>query len=444
MSIFQLKGVHLKHHKHTAACVPERLPVPKVITVPMSMHIGAPAEPTVKMGDVVKVGQLIGKPGGGLSSPIYSGVSGVVKKIGEIISNTGAHIPTVIIESDGEQTVCETVVPPKVESRESFLSALANSGIVGLGGAGFPTQIKLNADPSRIDTLVVNGAECEPYITSDTRTMLDDAEGVAHGISLLMKYLGIARVVIGIESNKPACIRRMREVTAQMDGVCVKALPAVYPQGGEKVLVYHTVGRVIEEGKLPIDAGVIVINCTTLSAISRFVKTGMPLVEKCVTVDGSAIAKPKNIIAPIGTPIMDLIEFCGGFREPPRKILYGGPMMGIALPDLSSPILKQTNAVLVFGREEATPPKVTPCIKCGRCMAHCPFGLDPVGISKAYKAGDTDTLAKLKVNLCMECGCCSYVCPAKRNIVQRNKMAKNMLKNAQAAKAAQKGDGKNG
>ena len=439
-----LRGVRTPHRKNTIKQPTVRMESPKVVTIPMSMHIGSPAEPVVKVGGAVKVGQLIGKPGPGLSAPIYSGVSGTVKKMDTIISNTGVHIPTVIIESDGEQTVCETVCPPKIESREDFLVALANSGIVGLGGAGFPTLVKLSADPSRIDTLVVNGAECEPYITSDTRTMLDDAKGVANGISFLMKYLEIGRVVIGIENNKPACIRSMKDATASMEGVTVKALPSVYPQGGEKVLVYHTMGRVIEEGKLPLDAGVIVINCTTLSAISCFLQTGMPLVEKCVTVDGSAIAEPKNVIAPIGTPIMDLVEFCGGFREPPRKVLYGGPMMGIALPDLSEPILKQTNAVLAFGEKEATPPKVTPCIKCGRCMAHCPFGLDPVGISKAYKAGDVDTLAKLKVNLCMECGCCSYVCPAKRNIVQRNKMAKTMLRNAQMAKAAQKGGEKNG
>lgn len=442
--MFKLSGVHVKHCKNTAKLKAERIPTPKSITVPMSMHIGAPAVPIVRVGDTVKVGQLIGEAGPGLSSPVYSGVSGTVKKIDGIISISGAQIPTVVIESDGEQTIAESVVPYEVNTREEFLEALSRSGIVGLGGAGFPTLVKLKADVSKIDTLLINGAECEPYITSDTRTMIDDAAAVADGIRLVAGFLEIKNIVIGIEKNKPECITSMRRAVRNIKWARVKPLPSVYPQGGEKVLVYHTLGRVIKEGGLPLDCGVIVMNCTTIAAISRFIRTGMPLVEKCITVDGSAVANPKNVIAPIGTPVMDLIDFCGGFREEPRKMLYGGPMMGIALPDTSSPILKQTNAVLAFGKKEATPPKVTPCIKCGRCVEHCPFGLDPTAISKAYKENDPETLEKLKVNLCMECGCCSYVCPAKRNIVQRNKMAKTMLRNYQIEKKKREEAQKNG
>ena len=442
--MFKLSGVHVKHCKNTAKLKAERIPTPKSITVPMSMHIGAPAVPIVKVGDTVKVGQLIGEAGPGLSSPVYSGVSGTVKKIDGIISISGAQIPTVVIESDGEQTIAESVVPYEVNTREEFLDALSRSGIVGLGGAGFPTLVKLKADVSKIDTLLINGAECEPYITSDTRTMIDDAAAVADGIRLVAGFLEINNIVIGIEKNKPECITSMRRAVRNIKWARVKPLPSVYPQGGEKVLVYHTLGRVIKEGGLPLDCGVIVMNCTTIAAISRFIRTGMPLVEKCITVDGSAVANPKNVIAPIGTPVMDLIEFCGGFSEEPRKMLYGGPMMGIALPDTSSPVLKQTNAVLAFGKKEATPPKVTPCIKCGRCVEHCPFGIDPTAISKAYMENDPETLEKLKVNLCMECGCCSYVCPAKRNIVQRNKMAKTMLRNYQIEKKKREEAQKNG
>lgn len=434
MSIFKLRGVHLRHCKNTAEMVPERMPVPETVTLPMSMHIGAPAVPVVKIGDEVKVGQLIGEAAPGLSSPVYSGVSGKVKKIDEMVVSSGAAVKTVVIETDGLQTVSETVMPPEVKNREEFLKAVERSGIVGLGGAGFPTLVKLSADVNQIDTIVVNGAECEPYITSDTRTMLDDSALVAEGIALLMKYLETDRCVIGIENNKPACIKEMKRVTASMPGVEVRTLPALYPQGGEKVLVYHTLGRVIKEGKLPLDCGVIVINCTTLASIVRYVHSGMPLVEKCVTVDGSAVANPKNVIAPIGASAMDLINFCGGFSEKPRKILYGGPMMGVALADLSMPILKQTNAILAFNRKDATPPAATACIKCGRCVEHCPFGLSPVEISKAYHAGDGATLEKLKVNLCMECGCCSYVCPAKRNLVQRNKLAKALLRTYRTGK----------
>ena len=444
VSIFKLSGVHVKHCKNTAELKAERIPTPKSITVPMSMHIGAPAVPVVKVGDAVKVGQLIGEAGPGLSSPVYSGVSGTVKKIDGMINISGAQIPTIVIESDGEQTVAESVLPYEVNTREEFLEALSRSGIVGLGGAGFPTLVKLKADVSKIDTLLINGAECEPYITSDTRTMIDDAAAVADGIKLVAGFLEINNIVIGIEKNKPECIASMRRAVRNIKWARVKPLPSVYPQGGEKVLVYHTLGRVIKEGGLPLDCGVIVMNCTTIAAISRFIRTGMPLVEKCITVDGSAVASPKNVIAPIGTPVMDLIEFCGGFSKEPRKMLYGGPMMGIALPDTSSPVLKQTNAVLAFGKKEATPPKVTPCIKCGRCVDHCPFGLDPTAISKAYKENDPETLEKLKVNLCMECGCCSYVCPAKRNIVQRNKMAKTMLRNYQIEKKKREEAQKNG
>ncbi len=434
MSIFKLRGVHLKHCKNTSEAVPVRMPIPKTVILPMSMHIGAPAVPVVKAGDEVKVGQLIGESGAGLSSPIYSGVSGKVKRIDEMIVSSGAHVRTVEIETDGCQTISEEVVPPTVNSREEFLEAVKRSGIVGLGGAGFPTLVKLGADVGKVDTIVVNGAECEPYITSDTRTMIDDAELVAEGIAMLMKYLQVGNAVIGIENNKPACIASMKKATAKMSGVKVCSLPSVYPQGGEKVLVYHTLGRVIGEGKLPLDCGVIVINCTTLACVAKYIRTGLPLVERCVTVDGSAVAEPKNVIVPIGTRVMDLIEFCGGFSQMPRKILYGGPMMGISLADLSTPILKQTNAILAFGRKEATPPRTTPCIQCGQCVNTCPFGLSCPDISKAYKAKDGAMLEKLKVNLCMECGCCSYVCPAKRNIVQQNKLAKNMLREYQNSK----------
>ena len=408
------------------------------------MHIGAPARIIVKAGDVVKVGTLIGESGAGLSSPVYSSVSGTVKKIDEIVMLAGNHVPTVVIESDGEQALDPSIAPYSVSTKEEFLDAIRKSGIVGLGGAGFPTPIKLNADNSRVDTLLVNGAECEPYITSDTRTMLDRADEVAEGIALICKFLEIDKTIIGIEKNKPECISSMRKATEHMSGVRVMPLPSIYPQGGEKVLAYHATGRTVPQGKLPLDVGLIVINCTTAATIARFIKTGIPLVEKCVTIDGSAVNEPKNLIAPIGTPACDLIQYCGGFKEEPKKVLYGGPMMGTSLADMTSPILKQTNAVIFMGKKEATPPIVTPCIKCGACLNSCPFSLDPVAISKAYKANEPEMLEKLNVDVCMECGCCSYVCPAKRNIVQRNKMAKNMLRDYKMKKKKAEEEKKNG
>lgn len=439
----KLHGVRVKHLKNTANVFPQRIALPKTVYIPMTMHIGAPARIIVKAGDTVNVGTLIGESGTGLSSPVHSSVSGNVKKIDEMITIAGNHVPIVVIESDGAQTVDPSISPYTVNSKEEFLDALCKSGIVGLGGAGFPTPIKLNADNSRVDTLIINGAECEPYITSDTRTMLDSADDVAYGISLICRFLEIDNVIVGIEKNKPECIASMRKALENMPFAKVMPLPSVYPQGGEKVLAYHTTGRVIPQGRLPLDVGLIVINCTTVAAIAKFIKTGMPLVEKCVTVDGSAVNEPKNLIVPIGTPVSELVDACGGFKESPRKVLYGGPMMGIALSDLHSPVLKQTNAVIFMKEKEATPPLVTPCIKCGACIEACPFSLDPVAISKAYKANDPEMLDKLKVDICMECGCCSYVCPAKRNIVQRNKLAKAMLREHRIKQKAQE-EKKNG
>ena len=440
----KLHGVRVKHCKNTAKIAPQKIPTPKTVYIPMAMHIGAPARIIVKAGDVVKVGTLIGESGAGLSSPVYSSVSGTVKKIDEIVMLAGNHVPTVVIESDGEQALDPSIAPYSVSTKAEFLDAIRKSGIVGLGGAGFPTPIKLNADNSRVDTLLVNGAECEPYITSDTRTMLDRADEVAEGIALICKFLEIDKTIIGIERNKPECISSMRKATEHMSGVRVMPLPSIYPQGGEKVLAYHATGRTVPQGKLPLDVGLIVINCTTAATIARFIKTGIPLVEKCVTIDGSAVNEPKNLIAPIGTPACDLIQYCGGFKEEPKKVLYGGPMMGTSLADMTSPILKQTNAVIFMGKKEATPPIVTPCIKCGACLNSCPFSLDPVAISKAYKANEPEMLEKLNVDVCMECGCCSYVCPAKRNIVQRNKMAKNMLRDYKMKKKKAEEEKKNG
>lgn len=425
----RLSGVHAPHRKNTAGAAPVRMPVPAVLTIPMSLHIGAPAKPVVKPGDKVKVGQLIAEAGGFVSSPIYSGVSGTVKKFDEVVMSNGAFVTAVVIESDGEQEIAETVVPPQVTDMQSFIDAVRTSGVVGLGGAGFPTAVKFSVkDLSQIEAVIINGAECEPYITSDTRTMLDDSELVWEGAMLLRKYLEVKRIVFGIENNKPQCVDVYKKLAEGTDGVEVMSLPALYPQGGEKVLIYNVTGRMVPEGKLPLDVGAIVVNCTTLATIARYIKTGMPLVEKCVTVDGSAVKEPKNVIVPIGTPMKDVFDFCGGFKSEPKKVLYGGPMMGIAVPSLDVPILKSTNAILAFDAKDAEPPRETACIKCGRCISACPLNLMPTDIETAYKLNDGAALDELKVNICMECGCCSFACPAKRPLVQTNKLAKQVLR----------------
>ena len=437
MAFSLLHGVHVPHRKNTDQLAPVSMPAPSTVIIPMSMHIGAPAKPVVKVGDLVKVGTLIAEAGGFVSAPIHASVSGKVTKITDYLLSSGTIVPAVVIESDGEMTPAETVIPPVVNSRESLLEAIRNSGVVGLGGAGFPTHVKFNVDPDRIEYLVINGAECEPYVTSDTRTMLDRVADMKRALLAMNEYFGIKDIVIGIENNKKAAIKSMMSLMKEMaaEGKCrftVKVLPAVYPQGGEKVLIYHTVGRTVPVGKLPIDVGCIVVNCTTLAAIGAYLETGMPLVEKCVTVDGGAVKEPKNVIVPIGTAMADVFDFCGGLTETPDKVVYGGPMMGITVPDTTAPILKNTNAILALTKKETKLPKTTACIRCGSCLNTCPFSLSPAQIARAYDKRDAVALDDLSVNACMECGCCSFVCPANRPLVQTNKLAKQFLKEEKA------------
>ncbi len=432
---FSLHGAKVPHRKNTHDMPAVRMPVPAVVTIPMSMHIGRPAEPCVKAGDKVCVGTLIGEAKEYVCAPVYSSVSGTVKKLDEILSYNGGLVTAVVIESDGEMTPDEGITAPGINSREEFLQAVRNSGIVGLGGAGFPTYVKLNVDPTAIQEIVINCAECEPYITSDNCTMIDRTDDMAYGLHMLKKHLGVKKFIFGVESNKPSAIEKLSKVCEQIEGASVKALPSVYPQGGEKVMIYHTTGKVVPAGELPIDVGCIVINCTTLAEIGRYCLTGMPLVEKCVTVDGSAVKTPKNVIVPIGTAMQEVFDFCGGLSEDVAKVFYGGPMMGITVPDTSAPVMKTTNAIIALNEKDAYIPESQPCIRCGRCVNVCPFGINPPLISKAFKAGDADALEKLGANVCMECGCCQFVCPAHRPIVQNNKLAKAFIKEHKAKEA---------
>ena len=438
---FSLKGVHVPHRKNTASSSAVRPEPPKTVMIPMSMHIGVPAKPVVKVGDLVKVGTLIAQAGGAVSAPIHASVSGKVVKIVDYLTSAGTTVPAIMIESDGEMTPDETLTPPVVDSRETLIQAIQEAGIVGLGGAGFPTHFKLNVDPTKIEHLVINCAECEPYVTSDTLTMLERRDDMAAAIEALKAHMGIKHIVIGIENNKKKAIKAMMQLmqeTCQGCTVQVKVLPAKYPQGGEKVLIYHTTGKVVPVGKLPIDVGCVVLNCTTLAAIGAYLKTGMPLVEKCVTVDGGAVKQPQNVIVPVGMALSEVFEACGGLVGDPSKVVYGGPMMGITVPDLSAPILKNTNAILALTQKETKLPATTPCIRCGSCTNTCPFGLAPAAIAKAYDQKNAEKLEALSLNACMECGCCSFVCPANRPLVQTNKLAKVFLREQKTKEGSQK------
>ena len=405
------------------------MPLPSKIVLSMGQHIGAPASPAVAKGDQVYVGTIVGKSGGFVSSDIHSGVSGTVSEITTITAPNGATQTAVVIVPDGEQKVDPAIAPPEVTDYKSFVDAIRASGLVGLGGAGFPTAVKLSPkNLDEIDTLLIKGAECEPNITSDNRCFLEDTHHVLGGIKAVMKYLNIPKCIIGIEGNKPEAIAKMK-AAIDAPGIEVKQLPCRYPQGAEKVLIENCTGREVPFPGLPSDVGVIVMNVTSVAFVSKYLETGMPLTTKRLTVDGDIVKEPKNVEVLIGTPIQELLDFCGGLTAQPGKVLYGGPMMGTCVADLSQPILKNNNAVLAFSEKLARLPKKTNCIHCGRCVNACPLGLAAKDIVKAYDNGNVELLQELNADMCMSCGTCSFVCPAKRPLAPSIALAKIMMKN---------------
>lgn len=437
-------NTRIPHRKNTANLSPVRITPPKEVLLPMDQHIGALAVPVVKVGDTVKIGQLVAEAAGPVSSPIYASVSGKVTKIEDCLRSNGRTVPAIRIESDGLMTVCEDLTPPTVTDIPSMIEALRKSGIVGMGGAGFPTAIKLDAlKNGTIHTVILNGAECEPYITSDARTMVDETDYIYDGIKLIQSVApSVKKYVIGIETNKPECIKALKEVIKGDDSVTILPLPSRYPQGAEKVLVYNATGIVIPENKLPADVGTIVINVTTLATFAKYVKTGIPLVERCLTVDGSAIKEPKNLIAPIGTSIADLVEAAGGLDEKPCKVIMGGPMTGRAARSLEEPIVKTSNAVIIMNEKDSVNKKITACLHCGKCVEACPHSLNPAAFNHAHYIENIDErmakLEELRLNLCMECGCCAFVCPAGRPIIESVRIAKNSLREYKAHKSTLK------
>ncbi|MCL2719882.1 MAG: electron transport complex subunit RsxC [Treponema sp.] len=430
----KLGGILAPHLKNTDKFVPVTLPVPAEVKIPMSMHSGTPANPVVKTGDYVKVGQLIGEAVGTVSSPVHASVSGTVKSIDTLDSLTGEKAVTVTITSDGSQTMWEGLSPPTVTNLQEFLEAVRNSGVVGLGGAGYPTAPKFTLkDYSKLDYILINGAECEPYITSDTRTMVDNSDDVWQGVLLMKEYLKPKNIIICIENNKGEPIKKMKELCANTEGVSVRVLPSTYPQGERKVLVYNVTGRIVPEGgRLP-DVGCIVVNCTTVATFAKYIKTGHPLVSKCITVDGTAVKKPKNVIVPLGTSVRDLLNFCGDLLNDgklindAKKVILGGPMMGTAVPSLDVPIVKINNALIVLSAKDAKPQEPSACLKCSRCITKCPMKLMPPNIENAYELKRPDLLQKFKVNMCAECACCAFTCPAKRPLVQVMLLSKDIL-----------------
>lgn len=430
-------GARLPHHKQTAELATVTMPAPQSVTILMSQHIGVPCKPVVKVGDMVKAGQLIGQSDKLVSAPIHASITGKVKAITEVVADSGASVEAVVITAEGEDTLADGLEPPKIDTLPEFIAAVRASGLTGLGGAGFPTHVKLNT-LNEIEFLIINAAECEPFITADYRTLLEESDDVMAGIELVKTKLDIKTVFIGIEDNKPKAIELYKKLCEGRAGISVAVLRSRYPQGAEKTLVYETTGRVVEEGKLPSSVGCIVMNVSSIAFLNSYMRTGVPLIKRRLTVDGGAVNEPKNLIAPIGTSVKDIIDFCGGYKEDPKKLLMGGPMMGLALPDDSVPTKKTTNAILAFTEKECREAPMTNCIRCSRCIYVCPMSLMPVGIEKAYMAREVQTLKELKTNLCIECGSCSYVCPAKRKLVQSIKLGKALILEDAKKQAARK------
>lgn len=429
-------GANVPHYKNTADKQSVIMPAPSTVTIPMVQHIGAACKPTVKVNDEVRVGQIIGDSESFISSPVHASVSGTVKKITRVVLPPGNEVDAVVIESDGKMTPSPDIIPPTISSTEDFIKAVRNSGLVGLGGAGFPTSIKLSVPKDKsVDTLIINAAECEPYITADNREALENPDDVLTGIYAIREYLGLDKTIIAVEDNKPEVIKVLSEIAENderdpLNHVRVLKLKSQYPQGAEKVLIKSCTNREVPPNKLPLDVGCIVMNITSVAFLATYLKTGMPLIKKRVTVDGSAIINPQNVICPIGTSVEDVLDFCGGFSCDPKKVIMGGPMMGIALKDTSVPVLKQTNGIMVFDEKQAKLMEVSNCIRCGRCVDGCPMNLLPYLLEQKVKLKDTEELEKLNVSVCMECGCCSFRCPANRPLVASIRLGKSLVFNA--------------
>lgn len=427
-----ISSLVLPHNKHTAGMASVVVAPPAEVLLPMNMHSGAPAAPTVEVGEHVYLGQLIAREDGKNSVPVHASVSGTVKAI-EPYGNTVA----IRIESDGKMEKDPAMKAPEVHNLDEFLAAVRDSGIVGLGGAAFPVWAKLDAiRHGPIQTVLVNGAECEPYITSDNRTMVEHSDLVKTGIEFLRKYLESEQFIIGVEKNKPDAIAELNRVFADDPSVEVKPLKSVYPQGAKQVLLYNATGKVVGPGQRLASLGVIIINVTSLTKMAEYMTTGMPLVSKIVTVDGAAVKEPKNLVVPIGTPVSYLFEQCGGLKEEPGKVIIGGPMMGKCASSIDAPVIKATNAVLAFTVKESAALEPTSCIHCGRCVANCPLSLNPTIFAKAMEMEDEAeryaVLDKAQVSLCMQCGSCAYVCPARRPLVDSNSAAKSFVRKYKA------------
>ncbi len=430
-------GVHPSSNKSaTASKQVVVLAPPEELVFPVSQHIGAPAVPCVKAGDSVLMGQKIAEAKGAVSANIHSSVSGTVKAIEKRLHPNGTYTDCIIIENDGLDTPTEKMLSNprdyKNMSKEEILDEIREAGIVGMGGATFPTHIKLTPPPeAKIDYVIINGAECEPYLTSDHRVMLEAPETVLTGLAIVLKLFDLKEGYIGIENNKPDAIANMKKVAEKYTDVKINIVPlrTKYPQGSEKQLINAVTKRKLKPGQLPWQAGCIVMNIDTVASVRRIIEKNRPLIQRIVTVSGDAVNTPNNFLVRIGTPFSYVLEQSGGFSQEPKKVLMGGPMMGLAVPNINVPVIKGTSGILALGEKSAKLEEENSCIRCGKCVFVCPMNLQPNLLDMYSRNDDFENLNKLNISDCIECGSCAYVCPSKRRQVQQIKVAKVKLRN---------------
>ena len=426
-------GIHPDDKKDLTSHKPiELLPAPEKVILPMSMHIGAPCQPQVAVGDHVFMGQVIASSPAAVSAPIHATVSGTVSFIGPMDHPGGGKMNSIVIENDFKDELDSSVMPIDYSSMtaDEMNEAIKNAGIVGHGGAAFPTHIKISSAFGKVDTVIINGAECEPYLTSDHRLLLERPGEIIGGIQILLRILGLNNAVIGIEANKADAFEGIKALLPADGSIKLVPMATKYPQGAEKQLIKTLTGREVPSGKLPADAGCAVFNVDTAGAVYRLFSQGMPMLRRIVTVSGPDIVLPKNLEVRIGTPIKDLISFCGGFNEPPTKLIMGGPMMGVALYTDEAPIIKGTNGILAFAEDSPLHISDPVCIRCGKCVEHCPMQLVPTYIYQTYTAGRMDECLKYSPLDCIECGACSYICPGKVPLTQGIRAAKQKILSA--------------
>ncbi len=430
LKTFSKGGVHPPENKLSAIQTIEQLALPKTVSIPISQHIGAPATPLVKKNDLVKTGQLIAKSSGFVSANIHSSVSGKVIKIDSVVDSSGYKKQSIIIEVEGDEWLEEIDRTPELKkeinlSSEEIIKKVGESGIVGLGGATFPSQVKLSVPRGmKAEILIINGVECEPYLTSDHRLMLEKADELLIGTQILMKALKVTQAIIGIENNKPDAIEHLTNLTKQYQGISVQALKVKYPQGGEKQLIKAITGREVPSGGLPIAVGAVVHNVGTAFAVYEAVQKNKPLFERVVTVTGKSVKKPSNFLVRIGTSVADLIEAAGGLPEDTGKVISGGPMMGHALSTIDTPVTKGTSGILILPEGESRRGKIYDCIRCAKCVSVCPMGLEPYLLMTVTERQNYERTENERVMDCIECGSCSYICPSNRPLLDYIRLGK--------------------